>query len=71
MAISARRLEEEAMPRCDLPEAQLKDYRTDTAEPADLDRWWQLRLDEARAAAREPTLTRYERQLRHLREFLV
>jgi len=60
MAISARRLEEEAMPWYDLPEAQLKDYRTDTAEPADLDRWWQLRLDEARAAAREPTLTRYK-----------
>jgi cephalosporin-C deacetylase len=48
------------MPWYDLPQEQLKDYRTDTAEPADLDRWWRLRLDEARAAAREPTLTRYE-----------
>jgi hypothetical protein len=60
MAISALRLEEEAMPWYDLPEEQLKDYRTDTPEPADLDRWWQLRLDEARAAAREPALTRHE-----------
>jgi cephalosporin-C deacetylase len=48
------------MPWYDLPSEQLKDYRIDTAEPADLDRWWRLRLDEARAAASEPTLTRYE-----------
>jgi cephalosporin-C deacetylase len=48
------------MPWYDLPAEQLKDYRTETAEPADLDRWWRLRLDEARAAAREPALTRYE-----------
>jgi cephalosporin-C deacetylase len=60
MARSALRLEEEPMPWYDLPEEQLKDYRTDTAEPAELDRWWQLRLDEARALAREPALTRYE-----------
>jgi cephalosporin-C deacetylase len=48
------------MPWYDLPEEQLKDYRTDTAEPGDLDRWWRQRLDEARAVAGEPTLTRYE-----------
>jgi len=48
------------MPWYDLPQEQLKDYRTATAEPAGLDRWWRQRLDEARAAAREPTLTRYE-----------
>jgi len=48
------------MPWYDLPAEQLKDYRTDTQEPADLDSWWRLRLDEARAAAREPALTRYE-----------
>ena len=60
MAISALRLEEHAMPWYDLPEEQLKDYRTGTAEPAEMDRWWRLRLDEARAAAREPALTRYE-----------
>ena len=48
------------MPWYDLPEQQLKDYRTQTQEPADLDSWWRLRLDEARAAAREPALTRYE-----------
>jgi len=60
MAISALRLEEQAMPWFDLPEEQLKEYRTDTAEPAGLDQWWRLRLDEARTAAREPVLTRYE-----------
>ena len=48
------------MPWYDLPEEQLKDYRTDTQEPADLDSWWRLRLDEARAVAREPVLTRHE-----------
>ena len=32
MAISALRLEEQAMPWFDLPEEQLKEYRTDTAE---------------------------------------
>jgi cephalosporin-C deacetylase len=52
------------MPWYDLPEDQLKDYRRGTREPADLDRWWRERLDEARAAAH------VERQLRHLREFL-
>ncbi len=48
------------MPWFDLPSDQLRQYRTDTAEPPELDRWWQLRLDEARAAARKPTLTRHE-----------
>ena len=48
------------MPWYDLPEEQLKDYRTGTPEPAELDRWWGERLDQARAAAREPVLTRYE-----------
>jgi cephalosporin-C deacetylase len=48
------------MPWFDLPLDQLRDYRTDTAEPPELDAWWRRRLDEARAAAREPTLTRYQ-----------
>ncbi len=48
------------MPWYDLPEEQLKDYRTGTPEPADLDRWWGERLDQARALARDPVLTRYE-----------
>ena len=60
MARSALRLEEEPMPWYDLPEEQLKDYRTGTQEPAELDRWWRERLDQARAVAREPVLTRYE-----------
>jgi hypothetical protein len=42
MAISAPRLAEEPMPWSDGPGEQLKDYRIDTAEPAGLDRWWQL-----------------------------
>jgi len=48
------------MPWFDLPLGQLHGYRTDTAEPPDLDRWWQLRLEAARAAAITPALTRYE-----------
>src|ERR1700745_3431704 len=45
---------------CDLLLNQLHEYRTDPAEPPDLDLWWRRRLDEARTAARPPTLTRYE-----------
>ena len=48
------------MPWFDLPLNQLREYRTDTAEPPDLDLWWRRRLDEARSAVRPPTLTRYE-----------
>jgi cephalosporin-C deacetylase len=48
------------MPWFDLPLDQLRQYRTETAEPPGLDRWWQLRLDEARAAVRKPILTRHE-----------
>jgi cephalosporin-C deacetylase len=48
------------MPWYDLPAEQLADYRTSTAEPAELDLWWQRQLDQARAAAAEPALTRYE-----------
>ena len=48
------------MPWYDLLPEQLADYRTDTPEPARLDSWWRLRLEQSRAAAREPTLTRYE-----------
>lgn len=47
------------MPWYDLPLEQLREYRTQTAEPPELDRWWRQRLDEAAAAAREPALTRY------------
>jgi cephalosporin-C deacetylase len=38
------------MPWFDLPLDQLRDYRTGTAEPPDLDAWWRERLDEARVA---------------------
>ena len=60
MARSALRLEEEPMPWYDLPENELTSYRTGTQEPPGLDRWWRERLDQARAAAREPVLTRYQ-----------
>lgn len=48
------------MPWFDLPLEQLNRYRTETAEPPDLDAWWRRTLDEARAAASPPELTRYE-----------
>jgi cephalosporin-C deacetylase len=46
------------MPWYDLSEDELRRYRTSTQEPDDLDGWWQARLEEARSAAVEPTLTR-------------
>jgi cephalosporin-C deacetylase-like acetyl esterase len=48
------------MPWFDLSLEQLRDYRIQTDEPPELDAWWGLRLEQARAAAREPALTRYE-----------
>ena len=47
------------MPWFDLPEADLREYRTAAVEPAGLDGWWAERLAAARAAARPATLTRY------------
>ena len=51
-----RRLDgpEGLMPWFDLPLDQLREYRTDTAEPPELDLWWQLRLGRGprRGAAR-------------------
>jgi cephalosporin-C deacetylase len=51
------------MPWFDLPEEQLKDYRTSTPEPAELDLWWQRQLAATRAAVAEPLLTRYQPQV--------
>jgi cephalosporin-C deacetylase len=48
------------MPWFDLPLPALWEHRSATEEPADLDVWWAARLDEARAAARPPGLTRYQ-----------
>ena len=39
------------MPWFDLPLDQLREYRTDTAEPPELDQWWKQRLEAARATA--------------------
>jgi cephalosporin-C deacetylase len=47
------------MPWFDLPLAELRAYRTSTAEPAGLDDWWSARLAGARAAARPPAVTAY------------
>jgi cephalosporin-C deacetylase len=47
------------MPWFDLPEEQLRAYRTPTLEPDDLDAFWWAQLDEAAAAAAPPTLTRH------------
>src|ERR1035438_4444859 len=48
---------EKQMPWFDLPLEQLREYRTETVEPSELDGWWQRRLDEARAQVRPPDLT--------------
>ena len=48
------------MPWFDLPLADLRTYRTATEEPPGLDEWWRHRLDQARALAEPPTVTRYE-----------
>ncbi len=48
------------MPWFDRPLEQLRQYHTETQEPPELDQWWQLRLAQARARAREPGLTRYK-----------
>jgi cephalosporin-C deacetylase len=51
------------MPWYDLPLQQLREYRTQTAEPAGLDEWWAARLKAARELARPVTLTRHEPDL--------
>jgi len=51
------------MPWFDLPLNQLREHRTDTAEPPDLDLWWRRRLEQARSMARLPVLTRYEAEI--------
>ncbi len=47
------------MPWFDLSEPELRDYRTSTREPDDLDAFWAARLAEATEAAAPPTLTRH------------
>lgn len=51
------------MPWFDLPENELRAYRTTTREPEQLDDWWGARLDEARSAATPPTFSRYEKDV--------
>ena len=51
------------MPWFDLPLDQLREFRTDTAEPSGLDQWWQQRLEAARAAAIPPRLILHEAEI--------
>ncbi len=44
----------------DLPESELREYRTSTVEPEGLDPWWAERLREADAAAVPPRLQRHQ-----------
>ncbi|WP_422326193.1 acetylxylan esterase, partial [Trebonia sp.] len=39
------------MPWYDMPLERLREYRTETSEPAGLDAWWAGRLELARAQA--------------------
>ena len=48
------------MPWYDMPLERLREYRTDTSEPAGLDAWWAGRLELARAQAQPATFTPYE-----------
>ncbi|MBO0833888.1 MAG: alpha/beta fold hydrolase [Actinobacteria bacterium] len=51
------------MPWFDMPLEQLREYRTQTAEPAGLDDWWARRIEDARRMARPPVLTRQDADL--------
>jgi cephalosporin-C deacetylase len=44
----------------DLPLERLREYRTQTAEPPELDEWWAKRLNDARALARPIELHPYQ-----------
>jgi cephalosporin-C deacetylase len=48
------------MPWFDMPLERLREYRTETAEPAALDDWWAERIGKARALARPLALTRLD-----------
>ncbi len=48
------------MPWFDLPEEELRTYRTRTPEPDGLDGWWAERLDDARSQARATSLSPYK-----------
>jgi cephalosporin-C deacetylase len=47
------------VPRLDLTEPELHEYRITTVEPEGLDAWWSARLDLARSLATPVTLDRY------------
>ncbi|MGH3170175.1 MAG: acetylxylan esterase [Trebonia sp.] len=51
------------MPLYDLPLDQLRQYRTTTEEPAELDEWWTERLAMARALTKPLQLTRHHPDL--------
>jgi cephalosporin-C deacetylase len=51
------------MPWYDLPLEKLRDYRTSTMEPDQLDAWWAGKLTAARAEGRKPGIVRHENDL--------
>ncbi|MGI9825056.1 acetylxylan esterase [Agromyces sp. Marseille-Q5079] len=51
------------MPRFDLSPADLRAYRPEVAEPADFDEFWRSTLEESRALAEAPRLTRVDAAL--------
>jgi cephalosporin-C deacetylase len=51
------------MPWYDLPLEKLRDYRTPTMEPDQLDAWWAGKLAAAREVGRKPGIVRYQNDL--------
>ncbi len=52
------------MPHYDLPEHELREYRSSTVAPADLEQFWSTTLDASRALATPPKLERVDTGLR-------
>src|SRR5882757_7381458 len=48
------------MPLLDLPLSELREFRSSTSEPSDLDEFWTGALASARSSATDPTLTAHE-----------
>jgi cephalosporin-C deacetylase len=48
------------MPLLDLPLSELREFRSSTSEPSDLDEFWAGALASARSSATDPTLTAHE-----------
>lgn len=55
----------------DMPEAELRRYRPEIAEPADFDEFWRRTLRESRAVGSEPIVTPVASPFTHVRVFEV